>query len=134
MATELAPNEGKQYIGLNAVSGRTVYCGMIFGQTVAGGTITATSTLAGLQEDTGVARVSAVLGAMNSSGIIVFPGVTMVSAAGAHANDQAWFIASAASGGVAIYVWDIGATLDMTVVGSQAIVPVLNYFFKNPGE
>jgi hypothetical protein len=134
MAVEICPNEGKQYALDNVLSGATVYCGVIYGQTVAGGTITATSTLATLQEDTHITRVSAVLGAADATGVMAFPGVTMTAASGAQANAQAWFIATAATLGKALYIWDLSATRDMSVAGSEIIIPALNVFLKNPGE
>lgn len=144
MATEIAPNEGKLYVGQNAISARTVYAGLIFGKTVGAATITATSTLATIgNEETGAgsggtpyARQSIALGTMNSSGVLVVPSTVWNpgNATDWHNNVQAWFIASASSGGVFIYVWDLTATRDMSKANANLTIPAVNYFFKNPGE
>lgn len=138
MSDVICPNEGKQYTGQNAVSARTVYAGLIYGQTIAGATITATSQLGvSIQEEfgTGYARQAVVLGAMDSSGIIAVPAVNWANAGQAwQTTVSACFIASALTGGVALYVWDLnGGPYNMAIPATLA-VPGVNYFFVNVGE
>lgn len=144
MATELIPNEGKQYVGQNAISARTVFAGLIFGKTIGAGTITAASTLAAIaNEESGVgsggtpyARQSIALSAMNSTGTLTVPSTTWNpgNATDWHNNVTAWFIASAGSGGVFIYVWDLAATRDMSKANANLVIPAVSWFFKNVGE
>ena len=136
MATELAPVEGLQYAATNVMSGATVYAGLIYGQTVAAGQITSSSTLATLQEENGTsyARAQITLG-VASQGIMLVPGNDWN--AGNHSNwhstVKACFIASALTGGVAIFIWDLGLTADMSLPFSDLAIPAVNYFLQNPG-
>lgn len=137
MATELALVEGLQYAAAHTMSGGTVYAGLIHTKTVGAGTITSAATLAGLASEvsgTGYARQALTLGAA-SSGIIVVPSVTWNPASATDWNTDvtACFIASAASGGVAIFVWDLSASRDMSKANANLVIPSTNYFFENPG-
>lgn len=144
MATEICPNEGKLYLGTSFISSRTVYHGLLFSKTIGAASITASSTLATLgTEETGAgsggtayARQSASLGAMDSTGTLTVPSVTWNpgNATDWHNNVAARFIASAASGGVFIYVWDLAATRDMSKANANLVVPAVSFFYKNPGE
>jgi hypothetical protein len=139
MAVEICPNEGKVWVATNVISGATVYAGLIYGQTVAGGQITALSLLTGLQEEnsTGYARMPLTLGAVDPSGIIAIPGYTWNNGANAWRNNEmAWFISNLSTPGTgkAIFVWDLAATRDMSTPGTSFPVGSLNWFFANVGE
>lgn len=124
------------------MSGATVYGGVIYGQSVGAGTITSASALASLQEEngTGWARVPIVLPA-SSSGIIAIPGwaVNPGSATNWHSTVYSAFIASALSGGVALFIWDLQAgggftpPADLSKQNANLEIPSVNWFVENPG-
>jgi hypothetical protein len=121
------------------MDGATVYGFLLFGKTCAAGTITSSSTLAGLaaneENGTAYARTSLVLSA-DANGIQSVPSYTLnpANAVDWHTTASAVGIASAASGGFALYFWDlIGGPYDMSVVDANLQIPSVNYFFENPG-
>jgi hypothetical protein len=137
MATELALVEGLHFLKGNAMDSRTVYGFLLFGQTVAGGQITSSSVLSALQEETGTgyARVVVVLGA-DTNGIQIVPSWALNPGAATdwHSTASAVGIASASSGGVGIYVWDLGGgSYDMSKANNNLAIPSVNFFVENPG-
>lgn len=141
MTIGIATTEGLHYMKANAMDGRTVYGGLIFGQTIAGGDITSVSALAALAEEAsaGYARIAAVLSA-DANGIQTVPSVVFQNLSNAwHVNESVFFIASALAGGVGLYYWDFqtgsgGAPpYDMTILQSQITTPVVSFFYENPG-
>lgn len=143
MATELVPNEGKQYAMLNAMSGRSVYIGLIKTKTVGAGTLTAATTNATVSELTGpgsggtaYARQNVTLGAASSTGTISVPSTTWNPGnATDWASDCTGFAMwSAVSGGTVLFMWDNAATRDMSKANANLVIPVNTYIFKNVGE
>ncbi len=137
MATELAPLEGLHYAKANTMDSRTVYTFLVYGETVNAGTITSASVLSGLTEEngTGYARQGVSLG-VDALGIQTVPATTWNPGSNTnwHSNVSAYGIASASSGGVAIFVWDLGSgPFDMSQANSSLVVPAVDYFFENPG-
>lgn len=138
--TEICPNEGKDWIAQHALSGASLFLTLLKGATVAGGDISATSTLAALTTasklatGTGLARIAATLGS-SVNGVMSTPTKTFSNGA---ATDwplvTSYGLASASSGGVLIYVWDIPDGADMTIAGSSLVIPVQDIFLFNPGE
>lgn len=138
MATELSPAQGLQQVATVALSGATVYWFLVFGQTVAGATITSSSTLAGLQEETGTGYArSAVTVGVAVNGIMSVPGTSFTNGSNLnwHTNVSACGIATLASGGVAIYVWDLGGgSVNMQALANNTLlIPSVNIFVENPG-
>lgn len=140
MATEICPNEGKDWIATHAVSGATVYAFLIFGSTIAGSGITATTVLSTLQTTheetgTGYARQTLTMGT-STDGIMAIPTLSWNtgSATNWHTNCQAWGIATNITAGVALYYWDLSATRNMSGASTTLTIPTLDFFFLNPGE
>jgi len=140
MATELCPNEGKDWICNNVIAGATVYGFLLFGKTVAGSTLTATTDLSAIQSGseengTGYTRKSVTLGS-STDGIMAIPTYnwTTGSATNWHSNCQAIGIATHATAGVALYYWDLSATRNMSAASTTLTIPTLDIFFLNPGE
>jgi hypothetical protein len=141
LATTLTTTEGLHYLKGHNMDGATVYMGLIFGQTIAGGNITSISTLAGLAEETstGYARLATVLSA-DANGIQTVPSQTFQNLSNAwKTNETVCFIASALTVGVGLYYWDFqtgsgGAPpYDMSVLQSQIVTPIVSWFYENPG-
>ncbi len=137
MATELSLLEGLHYVKGHAMDGATVYAFLVYGETVGAGSITSASTLSGLNEEngTGYARQAVSLGA-DALGIQTVPATNWNPGVNTnwHSNVSAYGIASASSGGVAIFVWDlISGPFDMSQPNSVLSIPSVEYFFENPG-
>jgi hypothetical protein len=137
MATELAPVSGLDYATKNVMSGRQVFWFLVFGQTVGAGTITSSSTMGTLAEETGTgyARQAVNLSAA-TNGIMAVPLVNFAvgSATDWHTTISAAGIASAVTAGTALFVWDLaGGPFDMHLANSEIDIPTVNYFFENVG-
>ncbi len=137
MATELAPVQGLHYAKLNILNNITVYAFLVYGQTVNAGSLTSSSVLASMNEETGTgyARQAVSLGT-DSNGIQTVPAVTWNpgSASDWHTTVSACGIASALTGGVALFIWDLqGGPYDMSPPNTNLAIPAVNYFFQNPG-
>lgn len=137
MATELAPVEGLQYAAANAMSGRTVYAFLYRTKSVGAGTLTSSSTMASVTEEswTSYARQAIVLGTA-SSGIMAVPSTTWNpgAATDGHSDVTGWGINSASSSGVAIFLWDFqGGAVDMSKANANLVIPSVNYFLENVG-
>lgn len=139
MATEIAPNEGKDWIATHAISGASLWVTLIKAVSVGAGTITATSTRSGLAADeftgTGFARIAITLGA-SSNGIIDVPSKTFGPTASTDwpNNGKAYALVSAATLGVFIYIWDMSTTRDMSAAATSLILPDNSLFLFNVGE
>jgi hypothetical protein len=141
VATELCPNEGKQYLQKNVISGTTVRAFMLHGVTIAAGGITALTTLATLQATreetgTGYSRQAVALGVADANGIIVIPQVIFdpLGNTGWSTAESAWGIATSPTAGVALYYWDFSATHNLSAGTNSIRIPTLDFFYINPGE
>ncbi len=137
MATELAPVEGLHFAKLNVLDSLTAFAFLVYGQTVAAGTITSLTTMSGLNEEngTGYVRQAVSLG-VDSNGIQTVPAVTWNPGAATnwHTNVSACGIASAVTAGVALFIWDLaGGPYNMSPANTNLLVPAVDYFFQNPG-
>ena len=140
MATELCPNEGKDWIANNPIAGATVNAFLLFGVTIQDGDITALSVLSTLQpgaeeDGTGYARQSVTIGS-STDGIMLIPtvGWDVGVASDWHSNATAWGISTHATSGIALFYWDLSGQRPMNVPGATLDIPSLNFFFMNPGE
>jgi len=140
MATEICPNEGKDWIANNVIAGATVYAFLLYGITIAGSGITAITDLSTIQSTaeetgTGYARQSFSMGA-STDGIMAMPTFSWStgSATNWHTNCQAIGIATHVTAGVALYYWDLSTTRNMHAASTTLTIPTLDFFFLNPGE
>jgi hypothetical protein len=140
MATELCPNEGKDWIANNPVAGASVYAFLLAGVSVELADITALTQLSVLQATaeetgTGYARQTVTMGA-STDGIMEIPtlGWDTLSATDWSTDVMAWGIATHITAGVALFFWDLSGSRPMNVAGATLDIPALDFFFMNPGE
>lgn len=140
MPTEIIPNEGKQFTGLFAISGRALYATLFRGAKVSDGGIVAVTTMADLASfevtGTGFMRKPVTLGAIDGDGILSVPGPLWETDTASDWPDDvtSWALVSAASGGTLVYVWDLSSVRDMSLPGAILQIHDLDWFFLNPGE
>lgn len=139
MATEICPNEGKDWIANNPVAGATVYAFLLAGVTIEGGDIEAITDLSAIDDfeesGTGYARLPLTMGA-STNGIMAIPAVQWDSglASDWQPDCQAWGIATHATAGVALFYWDLSVSRNMSNPDSILTIPTLDFFLMNPGE
>jgi len=138
MATEICPNEGKDWIGGNAIAGASLYAFLIRTKTVGAATIIAETVQSDLTEATGTgyARQSVTMGSI-TDGILQIPTFSWSTGAATNwpSDITAWGLTDAPSGaGTVVYVWDTSTTRNMASAGRTLTVPTCFWFFFNPGE
>lgn len=132
MATELTLNLGKQWLASNPISGATMYAGLVHAKAVntadSGSYILATSTVSTIGEitGTGYARQSFVMGAADTAGIMAVPQIIwdVGSATDWPSDVSGWFMATAVTAGIAVFVWDLGVRSGATGSGTKPVTAV----------